>query len=187
MPNNNFFLILRLEGPLQSWGLRSRWDFRDTTDAPTKSGIIGLLGCALGYKKNDKCLEELDEKLKIAVRVEKVGKISTDFHTIIGKSYRADGSISESSIVSKREYLEDWHFLVVISGPKELLEECKNALENPKWPVYLGRKSCIPSRPVLEEFTDKYLSIEDALRKIKWGNPLDPYYSNNKPSSLRCI
>ena len=40
-------LLLRLEGPLQSWGGRARWDVRDTGRIPTKSGIVGLLGCAL--------------------------------------------------------------------------------------------------------------------------------------------
>ena len=42
----NPILLLRLEAPLQSWGTRSRWDVRDTATEPTKSGIIGLLGCA---------------------------------------------------------------------------------------------------------------------------------------------
>ncbi|RLI63234.1 MAG: type I-E CRISPR-associated protein Cas5/CasD, partial [Promethearchaeia archaeon] len=29
---------MRLEGPLQSWGLESRWDMRDTGTEPSKSG-----------------------------------------------------------------------------------------------------------------------------------------------------
>ena len=44
-------MLLRLEGVLQSWGERSRWDHRDTSDMPTKSALIGLLGCAMGYFK----------------------------------------------------------------------------------------------------------------------------------------
>ncbi len=36
-------IILRLTGPMQSWGINSRWNFRDTSTEPTKSGIIGLL------------------------------------------------------------------------------------------------------------------------------------------------
>lgn len=35
-------LLLRLEGLLQSWGEHSRWDHRDSSDMPTKSGVIGL-------------------------------------------------------------------------------------------------------------------------------------------------
>jgi CRISPR system Cascade subunit CasD len=30
-----------------------------------------------------------------------------------------------------------------------LLEELASALEDPKWGVWFGRKSCVPSRPVL--------------------------------------
>ncbi|MHA1269851.1 MAG: type I-E CRISPR-associated protein Cas5/CasD [Candidatus Helarchaeota archaeon] len=190
MNTNKYLLILRLEGPLQSWGIRARWVFRDTIDIPTKSGIIGLLGCALGYKKGDKRLEsELNNNLKISIRVEKTGKIATDFHTVIGDSCRASGSISKSTIVSNREYLEDWHFLVVIDGPKELLEKCKNALEDPKWPYYLGRKCCIPTRPIFEDLTNEYSSVKEAMEKIKWSHPFDPYYSDpkKKPKTLRCI
>ena len=47
-------LVLRLEGPLQSWGERSRWDVRETADRPTKSAVIGLLGAALGLKRNSR-------------------------------------------------------------------------------------------------------------------------------------
>jgi CRISPR system Cascade subunit CasD len=46
-------LFLRLEGPLQSWGERARWDVRDTAPEPTKSGVIGLLACALGLSADE--------------------------------------------------------------------------------------------------------------------------------------
>lgn len=55
-------LILRLDGTLQRWGERARWDFRDTNPIPTKSGVIGMLGCAFGYKRGDKRILELDNK-----------------------------------------------------------------------------------------------------------------------------
>ncbi|MGH9433413.1 MAG: CRISPR-associated protein Cas5, partial [Terriglobia bacterium] len=39
-------LFLRLEGPLQSWGdQQSKFVIRRTAEAPTKSGVIGML-CA---------------------------------------------------------------------------------------------------------------------------------------------
>ena len=36
-------MLLRLEGVLQSWGERSRWDHRDTSDAPwvSRGEILG--------------------------------------------------------------------------------------------------------------------------------------------------
>jgi len=44
----NKYLLLWLEGPLQAWGADSRFGRRDSLDFPTKSGILGLLCCALG-------------------------------------------------------------------------------------------------------------------------------------------
>lgn len=41
-------LLMRLAGPLQSWGTTSRFDQRDTGKEPSKSGVIGLMAAALG-------------------------------------------------------------------------------------------------------------------------------------------
>ena len=41
-------LLLRLVGPMQSWGTTSRFDQRDTGKEPSKSGIVGLLAAAMG-------------------------------------------------------------------------------------------------------------------------------------------
>ena len=45
---SNTYLLLWLEAPLQSWGGDSRFGRRGTLDFPTKSGVLGLLCCALG-------------------------------------------------------------------------------------------------------------------------------------------
>lgn len=74
-------LFLRLEGPLQAWGLRSRWGERDTSDVPTKSGIIGLLGCALGLSRTDPELRSLSDALQLGIRVDLPGTILRDYHT----------------------------------------------------------------------------------------------------------
>lgn len=180
---NPTFLILRLEGPLQSWGVRSRWDIRDTCSEPTKSGIVGLLGCALGYNREDKRLEDLNTKLRIGVREERKGTIMQDFQTVMGRHTLADGKIQKRTIVSPRRYLEDSAFLIVLSGPLSLLEKCKDALENPKWSIYLGRKSCPPTTPILGRLTTQYSSIEDALEKIEYIDDRNAV----PPEELRCI
>jgi hypothetical protein len=54
--------------------------------------------------------------------------------------------------------------------------EAHNALRNPKWPVFLGRKSCTPGAPVLaaplhgEEWTNPgmYDSLSTALVAVPW-------------------
>jgi CRISPR system Cascade subunit CasD len=80
-------LFLRLEGPLQSWGIRSRWVERDTTAAPTKSGVLGLLGCALGLRRDDTYLRTLSDVFRMGVRVDSAGTILRDYHTTGGGSF----------------------------------------------------------------------------------------------------
>ncbi len=70
----------------------------------------------------------------------------------------------ESTIVSPRDYLHDAAFLVALaSRERGLLERLKESLERPRWPVYLGRKSCVPVRPVLERLTTEYGDLKSAL------------------------
>jgi CRISPR system Cascade subunit CasD len=80
-------LFLRLEGPLQSWGLRARWGERDTALEPSKSGIIGLLGCALGLGRDNDRLHTLSDELRMGVRVDRPGALLRDYHTTGGGSY----------------------------------------------------------------------------------------------------
>jgi len=88
--SNRTTLVLHLEGPIQSWGTRSRWDVRDSGTEPSKSGIIGLLGCALGWKRHDPQLADLSSQLEMAVREEHAGVIMKDFQTITGQHRQAD-------------------------------------------------------------------------------------------------
>jgi CRISPR system Cascade subunit CasD len=165
-------LLLRLEGPLQSWGSRSRWDVRDTEPEPTKSGLIGLIGCALGYPMGDRRLQdELDAGLRFGYRVESPGTLLEDFHTITGRLPTADGKARESTIISPRFYLEDAGFLVGFEETGTvvgLIERCQGALRDPVWPLFLGRKACIPTRPLLEAPAEAFTSLEDALRRQPW-------------------
>lgn len=184
-------LLLRLEGPLQAWGLRARWDVRDTGDEPSKSGVVGLLGCALGYPVYDRRLEELDEAITLGVRTEHTGQQITDFQTITGTIRQAGGTVRGSpeapaTIISPRTYLQDAAFLVVIAGPEKTLEACRDALAAPRWPVFLGRKSCPPTRPVLEGLTRDYEGVEEALRREPWdweGRDV----LRAPPQELRCV
>lgn len=186
-------LLMRLEGVWQSWGERSRWDVRDTQTEPTKSGVIGLLGCALGYRRGDPRLEnELDAGLRFGVRVESPGRVVQDYQTITDFLPTAEGTYRHSgvktatslaklranpeatpaTIVSPRYYLEDAAFLVALEenpGFDGLLEKCAAALANPRWAIYLGRKACVPTRPVLDSLTTEYTGVEDAVTRCPWS------------------
>lgn len=192
---NPTLLILRLEGPMQSWGLRGKWVVRDSGDVPTKSGIVGMIGCALGYRRNDpRLVDEIESQIRVAVREENPGIRVKDFHTIQGVFIRADGVRKGSkdepyTEVSYRTYLQDASFLVAIDGQEALIRKIHDALKNPCWPIYLGRKSCPPTRPVVEEITQKYASLSEAIRQYPWSASTleirrDPKL---KPERLRCV
>lgn len=156
-------LLLRLEGPMQSWGTTSRFTERDTGLEPSKSGVIGILCAALG-KPRAECPEEGDAwprlsrlvGLGMGVRVDRPGKVGADFQTAGGgklgcREYgvaKADGSKGEP-VMSWRYYLQDASFLVGLeSTDHELLELLHAALEAPVWPLFLGRKAYVPGTPV---------------------------------------
>jgi CRISPR system Cascade subunit CasD len=184
-------LLLRLEGPLQSWGTRAKWDVRDTAPEPTKSGIIGLLGCALGCPMYDPRLEEMDRTLRFGVRIENPGRVLVDYQTITDYLPTADGrfkvkgttlvgpaaklreeGIEPATILSSRAYLEDAAFLAALEqadGGAALLAECAKRLQHPEWPLFLGRKACIPTRPIYDAVTEDYDNLEDALHRHPWS------------------
>lgn len=179
-------MLLWLEGPMQSWGTRSRWDVRDTGLEPTKSGVIGLLGAAMGLERGNRRLEELDATLRFGVRVDQPGVIATDYHTVTGYHRTAAGGFKHSegtattlktalehgpaTIVSPRDYLHDAIFLVALKGPVELTSEVRSRLMNPIWPLFLGRKSCPPTRPLLELKSGQYPDIDTALSQHPRGS-----------------
>jgi len=186
-------LLLRLEGPLQSWGGRSRWDVRDTEHEPTKSGVIGLLGSALGYERGDSRLEVLDRTLRFGVRVEAPGRVLEDYQTItdflpiadgrfkhsgvaVGSSLeklRGDTEAEPATIISPRAYLEDASFLVGLEArtPEDepLLDVLAQALQRPRWPLFLGRRACIPTRPIFDSLSYAHEGLEKALRRHPWS------------------
>lgn len=166
-------LFLRLEGPLQAWGVRSRWGERDTMDAPTKSGVVGLLGCALGLRRDDERLRDLSAELRMGVRVDRPGTRLRDYHTTGGAkakdgqpegTLKADGGKPKRETdVSERFYLADASFLVALRGTAPTVARLAEVLQTPAWPVFLGRKSCPPSVPVFADAGD-YDDLELALK-----------------------
>jgi len=147
------FLVLRLAGPLQSWGHDSEHNRRNTALFPTKSAVAGLCCAALGLDRGSP--QERDflvrfcalRMLAIDLAGDRVRRL-TDFHTV-QNTIKAEGGLKECHI-THRVYLTDAEFGVVLEGDAELLATIAGALGDPVWGVWLGRKSCVPSRPVLE-------------------------------------
>ena len=111
-------LLLRLRGPMQSWGIHSRYVERDSGSEPSKSGVIGLVCAALGRDRSE-AIDDL-ASMRMGVRVDSEGTRSKDYHTAGAKSgiRKADGKIelneSKMTLPSNRYYLADTDFLVEI-------------------------------------------------------------------------
>lgn len=170
-------LLLRLAGPMQSWGTQSRFTVRDTGREPSKSGVIGLLCAALGIdREDDEALKPL-AALRMGVRVDREGLIGRDYHTAGGGSVpgrkhygviKADGSKGET-VVSTRYYLVDAEFLVGLEGEDvSLLSRCQDALGAPHWPLWLGRKSFPPGLPIQLPDGLRSDDLDNALRQYPW-------------------
>lgn len=197
MPPNTIFL--RLEGPLQSWGERSRWSIRDTSTEPTKSGIIGLVACALGYS-DDEQIRPLSQKTRLGIRVDSPGTQIVDYHTI-GGGYdyptllTAQGKPKKNPTgtphteLSERAYLCDASFLAALQvrDPADisLIPQMAQALQNPTWPIYLGRKACVPSLPVFAG-TAYHATLLEALKAHTTFTQYARYRSQ-EPVRLRFI
>lgn len=153
-------LLLRLKGPLQSWGASSRHQRRETHPVPTKSAVVGLLAAAEGRRRTDP-VEDL-AALEFGVRVDQPGTILRDYQTAVDwqRNPKADAKLSE------RFYLQDACFVAAVSGPDALLEGMEQALRNPVFPLYLGRRSC-PADPRLV-IGRHDLGVEAALREVPW-------------------
>jgi CRISPR system Cascade subunit CasD len=146
---------------------------RDTASEPTKSGVIGILGCALGIRTDEE-LCQISLRLRMGVRCDRPGTLLVDYHTVGGGYDRpalltAEGKPKISSGVPHTEetwryYLCDASFLVALQGETNLIQCLAEAVQAPHWVFYLGRKSCPPSRPPFEGVGD-FADLETALAK----------------------
>lgn len=148
--------IIRLAGPLQSWGAHSVFTHRDTLRFPTRSGLIGMFAAAQGRRRGAP-LDDYDD-LRLTIRIDRPGVVIRDFHTIGGGYPRestvptAEGkrrSAATATIVTHRNYLADAVFTVAVQGPTDRIHAIADALACPHWPIYLGRRSCPPDQPLL--------------------------------------
>jgi CRISPR system Cascade subunit CasD len=161
------FILLRLEGPLVAFGGEAVDARGVIADFPAASMITGLLANALGYRRSDReQLQRLQDRLVFAARIDREGERITDFQTAElsqndlgwttrGRPERRAGGVQTyiAPHIRRRDYDSDKSVTIALrlEAPDEspTLQECAAALAQPARPLFVGRKPCLPSLPIL--------------------------------------
>lgn len=196
MSTDQKYLAIRLQGPLQSWGAVSQYSRRNTGLMPTKSALAGMCCAAMGLSRGSAgespFLQQFSALRMIAIAIprfvespyqnsanELAVRRLVDFHTV-QNTRRAAGGLKPSHI-THRQYLTDASFGVVLEGDTEPLDRIADALADPVWGIWLGRKSCIPTAPVLAGLCE---SRDDALRLLIGEEPLESFTRQEEAESF---
>jgi CRISPR system Cascade subunit CasD len=168
------FLAFRLFGPMASWGDTTLTRRRPTLHAPTKSAIAGLMGAALGLRRTEPegFWIEFVASFGMAVKVDHLANQPlADYHTVF--TYKQDEELcasrhdeisiireklrqrkddwKNSLILTSRYYVLDFLATVVIWRKNESFPAFQTVTEKltcPRFPLYLGRKSCPTGLPL---------------------------------------
>lgn len=174
-------LALRLAGPMQSWGISSEFNRRATARMPSKSGVVGLLASAQGRQRGDDLQDLVD--LEIGVRLDQPGRLEWDFHTVSDFRERPllSAGVNAKGIqkpagkklkhVTRRQYIHDGVFVAFVRGQRAVIATLAQAINNPRYPLFLGRRSCPPNYPMILEQSHDELLWEQTLIEVVSGVP----------------
>ncbi|TBW06409.1 type I-E CRISPR-associated protein Cas5/CasD [Azotobacter chroococcum subsp. isscasi] len=195
------YLLLRLYGPLASWGEIAVGESRHSAVQPSRSALLGLLAAALGIERSDDAAQQaLTQGYRFGIKLECPGMPLRDYHTVQSgvparkthfRSRRQELSADKvGTLLSTREYRCDSLALVAVEALPEApysLEQLAEALQRPHFPLYLGRKSCplaLPLAPrrasaaTLREVLDEtpqgsLLALLERQPEQRWPSPAD--------------
>lgn len=181
------YISLALRGPLASFGYSSKTTFRGTADFPTKSSVFGMILASQGKKGTAEELDELNKEVEVIAYDFKPSATSYlyDFQ-IFGSEYEGvcdwfkehmqptnfKGENTKQNAIANKTYLQDVKFGVILSvKSSSLAKSIASSLNAPVWPIFFGRKCCIPTMKV---YQGTFSSHEEALGKLKEVFDSDP-------------
>lgn len=161
-------LLLRFDAPIMSFGGVCVDQINPSDPFPGKAMITGLIGNALCWDHRDTDrLDGLQERLRIAARWDAEPQRLIDYHTVfLGQDHlvgtgwttrgrikgRGSGQATSGTHIRYRHYLANGVLtaaITVLGDDIPTLEHIEQALKYPARPLFLGRKTCIPSGPIL--------------------------------------
>ena len=175
---NYRWLVIRLEAPLLAFGGVAVDQVGPVRDFPATSMLTGLIGNAFGWDWTDYAAHQaIQDRLVYAVRLEREGTLLTDTQnaqlaktdkgwTTHGAPEGRDGASYGAPHRRQRDYFADLSVRVVLRfEPEEktpTLDALAEALDRPARPLFLGRKSCLPSVPLLARGAVRWVQGEHA-------------------------
>lgn len=180
----DMYILLRIKGVMQSWGDTSAYDtngsFRGTQRFPSASGVYGLICCCLGVdvkKRGDDYSNVLKNVEYISAVSRHISSTLIDFQTMCSNQKNDKmvprkveggkptlGKGADYTSLTKKEYLEDSDFFVIIKVSDEFIATIEEKLKRPTWIPYLGRSCCLPSSRI---YAGKYEEYSGCLEHIK--------------------
>lgn len=204
------YLVFRLYGPMASWGEVAVGEYRPTSLQPSRSAILGLIASALGISREDEPAHiDLASSIGCAMYVDAPGILLRDYHTIQvpggrkGARYATrkdelsardkDGARDLNTILSTRDYWCDSAYSVCLWSRKQderfSLESIQAALGRPRYPLFLGRRSCplaLPMKPEIRmagSFHEAYLNRDslslEFMAGIQWPESVAVYWDED--------
>lgn len=176
-------LLMRLEAPLIAFGGETIDNYGVIRDFPALSMVTGLLANALGYRREESELHSrLQSRLVVGARLDSEIQRLTDFQTAqLGasdKGWTTWGAPEErrggpdsykSPHLRYRDYYASLNVLVALrlepATESPTLGDLAQALDRPARPLFIGRKTCLPSRRVFAGWQDAP-NILEALKAV---------------------
>ncbi len=182
-------LIFQIYAPLTSWGEPAVGNIRHSNIIPSRSALLGFLAAALGIRRNDECIDAFNQHYFIASRPFIIkGSWLYDFHTVqfpIPKSKNSKKVDEQDSnnLVTHREYYNDVYYQIIITetkGAPYSVEQIKQALLTPVFPLYVGRKNSplsLPLAPIIYEglLSDAFVFANEHYHQYHQLDPVLKY------------
>ena len=158
------YLTFQLYGPLAAWGEQAVGQERDASAQPSRSAILGLVAASLGVRRDQEHEQaRLVQTLGLGVRLCAHGIGMRDFHTAqraksIARARHLHTRKDElahdniDTVISYRAYRQDSAAVVALwllnDDSKYGLDAIAEAMKQPAFNLYLGRKSCPLALPL---------------------------------------
>ena len=201
------WLKCQLRAPIASFGSETIDSFGGTGLYPAQSMLTGMIANALGWHRSmreehqalqDRLICGLGQESDAAKRIlvdyqtAKLNKDDTAW-TTSGKPTGRDGDSYSGSHQRWRSYLSDLQlFLVIRLSPEDdapTLDDIASAFDFPARPVFVGRKSCLPSANIRLgwiEASGTYQALEEAMEahgepgryRVQWPSESAELHAN---------